>query len=70
MATTLTATVLFLLSLINVVSAIPTISAVGAKFFTSNGEQFFIKGPEICPSLRVAFGHTDTDPSTQALLTS
>lgn len=26
------------------VSAIPTISAVGSKFFTSNGNQFYIKG--------------------------
>jgi 1,3-beta-glucanosyltransferase GAS1 len=26
------------------VQAIPTISAVGSKFFTSDGNQFFIKG--------------------------
>jgi hypothetical protein len=29
---------------INVVDAIPTIEAVGAKFFYSNGTQYFIKG--------------------------
>lgn len=26
------------------VMAIPTLSAVGSKFFTSDGDQFFIKG--------------------------
>lgn len=32
---------------INAVNAIPTIEAVGAKFFYSNGTQYFIKGIEI-----------------------
>ena len=29
---------------ISAVNAIPTISAVGSKFFDSNGNQFFMKG--------------------------
>lgn len=29
---------------VDTVKAIPTISAVGSKFFTSNGNQFYIKG--------------------------
>lgn len=28
----------------SLVAAVPTISAVGSKFFTSDGDQFFIKG--------------------------
>ena len=37
---------LALLVAVNIVSAIdmPTISAVGAKFFFSNGTQYYIKG--------------------------
>jgi hypothetical protein len=31
-------------SAINTVNALPTISAVGSKFFDSNGSQFFMKG--------------------------
>jgi hypothetical protein len=30
--------------LISLVSAIPTISTKGSKFFTSDGNQFFLKG--------------------------
>ena len=32
---------------VNNVSAISTISAVGSKFFTSDGKQFYIKGNSI-----------------------
>jgi 1,3-beta-glucanosyltransferase GAS1 len=28
----------------SLVAAVPTISAVGSKFFTSDGNQFFVKG--------------------------
>jgi hypothetical protein len=31
-------------SLLRLVSAIPTISTKGSKFFTSDGNQFFLKG--------------------------
>ena len=31
-------------SLIQSVAALPKISAVGSKFFTENGDQFFLKG--------------------------
>jgi hypothetical protein len=31
-------------SLLSLVSAIPTISTKGSKFFTSDGNQFFLKG--------------------------
>ena len=55
------------------VSTIPTVSAVGAKFFTSDGNQFYIKGiicfgkascGKISDKLRlgVAYQLTDTDP--------
>lgn len=33
-------------TLISTVLAIPTISADGSKFFTSDGKQFYIKGSE------------------------
>lgn len=33
-----------LAALVSTVLAIPTISAVGSKFFTSDGKQFYIKG--------------------------
>lgn len=33
------------------VSAIPSISAVGSKFFYENGTQFYIKGGLISPDL-------------------
>ena len=33
-----------LLAVLATVSAIPTISVKGSKFFTSDGDQFFIKG--------------------------
>ena len=36
--------VLCALTAISAVSALPTIEAVGSKFFTSDGKQFFIKG--------------------------
>ena len=32
------------LAIVSQVSAIATISAVGSKFFTSDGDQFYIKG--------------------------
>jgi len=36
---------LFILGLLaNMVHAIPTITTKGAKFFTSDGNQFFLKG--------------------------
>jgi hypothetical protein len=35
---------IFLGSLLSLVSAIPTISTKGSKFFTSDGNQFFLKG--------------------------
>lgn len=41
---------LFLLAaLLHQVLAIPTITAKGAKFFTSDGDQFFIKGMRSLP---------------------
>jgi hypothetical protein len=39
---------------VSVVNAVPTIEAVGAKFFYSNGTQYFIKGmpiPLLCTSI-------------------
>ena len=54
------------------VSTIPTISAVGAKFFTSDGDQFYIKGMsawegfpwEFSDKLGVGIAYqlTDSDP--------
>jgi hypothetical protein len=35
---------LCLVALVSNALAIPTISAVGSKFFTSDGKQFYIKG--------------------------
>ena len=54
MAITPTATPNMLLSilfglLISLVSAIPTISTKGSKFFTSDGNQFFLKGLPCLP---------------------
>ena len=37
---------LALSALFSSVTAIPTISAVGSKFFTSDGNQIFIKGKD------------------------
>lgn len=42
---------LWLVTLVSNGLALPTISAVGSKFFTSDGNQFFIKGlkaPDLC----------------------
>jgi len=36
--------VLLMAAVLPVVNAIPTISAVGRKFFTSEGNQFYVKG--------------------------
>lgn len=44
------------------VSAISTISAVGAKFFTSSGDQFYIKGMHL-PVLLVAVSLLHVDRS-------
>lgn len=33
---------------ITTVNAIATISTTGSKFFTSDGDQFFIKGEVVC----------------------
>jgi len=33
---------------ISAVQAVPTVEAVGAKFFYSNGTQFFMKGKPLC----------------------
>ena len=38
---------------INAVNAIPTIEAVGAKFYYSNGTQYYIKGMAIRSSARL-----------------
>jgi hypothetical protein len=64
-----------LLDLVPNVLAIPKISAVGSKFFTSDGDQFYIKGErDVHPStllrsllswrlcLGVAYQLTDQDP--------
>lgn len=42
-----------LLAAVNMVSAVdmPTISAVGAKFFFSNGTQYYIKGKRMTNQL-------------------
>jgi hypothetical protein len=50
----------FLLGLIPVTAAIPTISAIGSKFFDSNGNQFFIKGILNC-SLRFQYHMFDSN---------
>lgn len=44
---------LALLAAVNMVSAVdmPTISAVGAKFFFSNGTQYYIKGKRLSSQL-------------------
>jgi 1,3-beta-glucanosyltransferase GAS1 len=55
---------------INAVNAIPTIGAVGAKFFYSNGTQYFIKGmalPLLCTTVTdlctgIAYQLTEADP--------
>jgi hypothetical protein len=44
MLTNLCLAVFCLLGLVSNVLAIPKISAVGSKFFTSDGNQFYIKG--------------------------
>jgi hypothetical protein len=38
---------------VSVVNAVPTIEAVGAKFFYSNGTQYYIKGMAVPPSSRL-----------------
>jgi 1,3-beta-glucanosyltransferase GAS1 len=55
---------------INTVNAIPTIEAVGAKFFYSNGTQYYIKGMAILllcaiiadSSKGIAYQLTEADP--------
>lgn len=37
----------FLISNVSLVAAFPKISAVGNKFFTDEGKQFYIKGNEV-----------------------
>jgi hypothetical protein len=44
MLTNLYLAVFYLLGLVSNVLAVPKISAVGSKFFTSDGNQFYIKG--------------------------
>jgi hypothetical protein len=44
MLSTMLATASLLLAAFNAVNAVPTISAVGNKFFYENGTQYFIKG--------------------------
>ncbi|EXJ82898.1 hypothetical protein A1O3_06714 [Capronia epimyces CBS 606.96] len=46
------------------VNSIPTISAVGSKFFTSDGNQFFIKGKRILTG--VAYQLVEDDPLVNA----
>jgi hypothetical protein len=36
-------------ALAGVANAVPTITATGSKFFTSDGNQFFMKGTDILP---------------------
>lgn len=55
MPTILLFTIGLFVTLINLASAIPTISAVGAKFFTSDGNQFFIKGAQTLNFQRTAY---------------
>jgi 1,3-beta-glucanosyltransferase GAS1 len=55
---------------ISAVNAIPTIQAVGAKFFYSNGTQYYIKGmagPPFCTTMAdcctgIAYQLTEADP--------
>jgi hypothetical protein len=54
--------------LAGLVSAIPTIEVKGSKFFTSDGDQFFVKGKYI--SSRQSIGSAATDNVQQALRTS
>jgi hypothetical protein len=49
MSTKLVLTFLYLAALVSNVLAIPTVSAVGSKFFTSDGNQFYIKGQSALP---------------------
>jgi hypothetical protein len=35
------------------VSALPKISAVGSKFFTEDGDQFYVKGPFLVSELHI-----------------
>lgn len=37
----------WLTAIFSTVHAIPTVSVVGSKFFTSDGQQFYIKGEKI-----------------------
>lgn len=55
MASKVLASIALILSFIATISAIPTISTRGNKFFDSNGKQFFIKGTRaITPPLITA----------------
>ena len=58
------------------VSAIPTISVKGSKFFTSDGDQFFIKGlhssqtPQLFPANTVGLQELPINSSQMTLLST
>jgi hypothetical protein len=41
-------------TLLSAVSAIPTITAKGAKLFTSDGKQFYIKGKALLHEMKLS----------------